>query len=87
MRVLFAMLVTVLLFGPFATVVGSSECTVELDNDHTCQAILRRLSDDLPALRPLLSGARIAINAKFADPHRDVLESDEVALIGMVSGG
>jgi molybdopterin converting factor small subunit len=39
------------------------------------------------ALRPLLGTARFAVNSEFVSLTHSVREGDEVALIGMVSGG
>lgn len=81
------MTVKVLLFGPIAAAAGASECIVRLGDDRSSAAVLHRLGEDRPAIRPLLAGARLAINSAFAAPQTPVAANDELAVIGLVSGG
>jgi len=62
---------------------------VELDlpPPATCHALRERLAAAFPALRPHLSSARFAINSRFAAPDQPINPADEIALIGLVSGG
>ena len=81
------MTVRVLLFGAESTALGRSHVDVALDGDRSCRALLKRLGESYPALLPHLSIARIAVNSEFAPPERTIGAHDEIALIGLVSGG
>ncbi|MEW6250787.1 MAG: MoaD/ThiS family protein [Planctomycetota bacterium] len=82
------MVVTVKLFGPFATELQRSEVQVQLAGPQPTVADLRgRLAAAEPALAPLLGVSRFAVNHEFAREHRALAASDEIALIGLVSGG
>lgn len=81
------MVVKVLLFGPYAAALGARECMVRLGGDHSCAGVLAGLAAEQPELSRLLPGARLAINGEFAAAERPVTASDELALIGLVSGG
>lgn len=80
------MRVRVKLFGPEAKAAGTREANLELA-DPTCAALIERLAEDYPALRPLLGTCRFAVNHDFVDMSYTFKPTDEVALIGMVSGG
>jgi molybdopterin converting factor small subunit len=77
----------VLLFGAEAKAVGRPSVQVEVPVGSTCQTIGECLAEAHVALRPFLKSARFAVNSEFAALNRTVREGDEVALIGMVSGG
>ena len=78
----------VLLFGPFTQAIRRNEVTVKIDGDLSTVAVLRqRLGEAEPALVPLLRGSRFAVNHEIAGEDRPVGPEDEVALIGLVSGG
>jgi sulfur-carrier protein len=79
--------VTVLLFGAEAAAVGQASVRVSLESPGTCSGLRERLAEEVAALRPFLKTARFAVNSEFAAPDRSIREGDEVALIGMVSGG
>ena len=81
------MRVEVLLFGAEAKAVGRSSVLAEVASGSTCQAIRDYLVQAHPPLRPFLNAARFAVNSEFVPLERVVSEGDEVALIGMVSGG
>lgn len=80
--------VTVRLFGPQAQAVGTREVTVQIDADVARCGDLRTL---LAAARPLLTdhlpSCRFAVNHEFVADEALVTGTDEVALIGGVSGG
>lgn len=82
----------VLLFGPEAAAAGR-DCVIVDTADSgataiTCRHLSGLLGDACPALRPSLATARFAVNGEFApSPETPVREGDEVALIGLVSGG
>lgn len=81
--------VNVRLFGPYADAAG--ERTLRLDvvsgDAPSAADVLDALAAHRPALRPLLHGARLAVNNRFAQPGDPVRETDELAVIGMVGGG
>jgi molybdopterin converting factor small subunit len=76
----------VLLFGPAAAAAGTNQITLESASPLTAAATLERLAEN-PRLRPLLQGARLAVNHAFVSPDHPITGRDEVALIAMVSGG
>ncbi len=82
------MQIKVLLFGPQAQIAGQSSIEIEVVGEApTVADVLVALSEGEPALAPSLSVSRLAINQQFAAPGDAVRAADEVALIGMVSGG
>ena len=81
------MVVRVLLFGPYADAVGAASVSVTLAGEPTCAAVREGLARGHPALVGMMTGARFAVNGRFADERGVVREADEVALIGLVSGG
>jgi molybdopterin synthase catalytic subunit len=74
------------LFGAEARAAGAREIKVTMDAK-TCGALRAVLEQSAPALRPFLSKCRFAVNHEFASDDQTVSEGDEIALIGMVSGG
>ncbi len=82
------MRVSVLLFGPQATLAGTRSIEVDVATDSpTATDILTALQEAAPALTGSLTSSRLAINHEFAAHDQIVQPGDEVALIGMVSGG
>jgi molybdopterin converting factor small subunit len=81
------MVVRVLLFGPHAAAAGRGMVEVSLPDQSTCAALRDGLESQYPALRPLLGSSRVALNQRFAAPDAAITPRDEVALIGLVSGG
>ncbi len=79
--------VKVLLFGPMAQVVQASEIMLQIDEPATCQQVLDALFSKHPELIEMATGARLAVNSSFAATDVCIHESDELALIAMVSGG
>jgi len=80
--------VTVKLFGPLSDrLSGQHEVVVGLDDEPTCGAIYERLEKECPELAPIRPSCRLAVNHEFAADDCRVNETDEIALIGMVSGG
>lgn len=74
------------LFGPEAAAAGTREAAVS-PAAATCAAARQALAEKYPALAPLLPNCRFAVNHDFVELDAAVRESDEIALIGMVSGG
>lgn len=83
------MRVRVLLFGPERAAAGVGEVRVELPRDGGTCADLRRemMAGAGPGLAAMLPAARFAVNHAFVADAHVLKEGDEVALIGMVSGG
>ncbi len=81
------MRVTVLLFGQEREAAGSGKAMLELLDDARCSVVRRALARAIPALEPFMAQARFAVNGEFVADDHQLKESDEVALIGMVSGG
>lgn len=82
------MRVKVLLFGPAANAVGQRCVEVELPATSPTVANLRQaLGAAYPALGKFLPPSRLAVNHEFAAEDRVVAPMDEIALVGMVSGG
>jgi molybdopterin converting factor small subunit len=80
------MTLRVKLFGPEAKAAGTREVAVT-PVAGTCAALRQALAEKYPALSPLLANCRFAVNHEFVELDHTVKESDEIALIGMVSGG
>ena len=81
------MKVRVLLFGFEAAAAASSSVEVEVADQATCGEVRDQLGLDYPVLRPFLRVGRFAVNREFAPPDRHLSATDEIALIGLVSGG
>lgn len=82
------MRVTVKLFGPQS--VAACCDTVEVDIDHespTCDDLRRALATACPAVAHTLGASRFAVNCELVDEMHRIDAGDEIALIGMVSGG
>lgn len=80
---------TILLFGPYADAVGSSAVPLAYHGAGPCTArlLLEQLEAEHPELRDLLSAAMLAVNCRRADANQQIGAADELALIGLVSGG
>ncbi len=81
------MVLKVLLFGPQARLAQARELTLSLPDGARAADIAPAVSRICPALAPTLDHTRIAINHAFAQDDSPVCPTDEVALIGLVSGG
>lgn len=80
------MIVRVKLFGAEAKAAGLREVSVTIDGA-SCADLRARLAEECLPLRELLPKCRFAVNHEFVGLEHRVRESDEIALIGMVSGG
>lgn len=81
------MRINVLLFGPQAELAESSSLSIEVDEKPTAGRVLEAIASASPALAPTLPASRLAVNHEYAMSSDVLSVSDEVALIGMVSGG
>jgi len=80
--------VEILLFGPGAAAVGRDRLTVDVPDDQpTCGQVRAALCKGDPILKRLVPRCRLAVNHCFAAEEQRVSERDELALIGLVSGG
>ncbi|MBX3358695.1 MAG: MoaD/ThiS family protein [Phycisphaeraceae bacterium] len=80
------MRIRVLLFGPEAAAAGCDGVDVEVE-DATCAGVLIALAEQHPALRSAAASARLAVNRELSPAQREIRAGDELALIGLVSGG
>jgi len=79
---------TVKLFGVLAQRAQTREATVDLDaGNATCAALRVALTERYPALAEALPACRFAVNHEIAAESMHLKPTDEVALIGLVSGG
>lgn len=82
------MQIVIKLFGPQSRIIGQSQVVIECeDAAPTCGRVLAQLGEVEPRLADSLSSSRLAINCEFADANQVIHAGDELALIGMVSGG
>jgi molybdopterin converting factor small subunit len=79
--------ISVKLFGPEADLAGQTQVVLNVDSTATCGELRRVLAECQPSLSVRLPSCRFAVNHEFAGDERPVTERDEVALIGLVSGG
>ncbi|QDT69194.1 ThiS family protein [Planctomycetes bacterium MalM25] len=75
-----------LLFGPQAALAGEREIIVTAE-EPTAGRVLEALAQASETLAPSLAASRLAVNHKFVGDEHPIRPGDEVALIGMVSGG
>ncbi|MEI8195309.1 MAG: MoaD/ThiS family protein [Phycisphaerae bacterium] len=79
---------TVKIFGPLAAAAGDRELVVQTDqNQLTCTQLRALLTRQIPQISALLPACRFAINHAYAEESQVIRPEDEVALIGLVSGG
>jgi molybdopterin converting factor small subunit len=80
--------VEVLLFGPLAARAGAGRVSVPVPAlPLSCGALREAVAQAHPELSDSLPLHRFAVNARFVPEDHPVEAGDEVALIGMVSGG
>jgi molybdopterin converting factor subunit 1 len=81
------MTVTVLFFAHYQDVAGGREQRVTLSNQATVGDLAEALVQQYSGLAGMLSYARVAVNADYADPTTILHDNDEVALMPPMSGG
>jgi molybdopterin converting factor small subunit len=88
------MVIRILLFGPEAAALQREEVTVTVPEGASWGDLRSQLGSEFPALAPGLAAARFAVNGEFvpsgpgiAGTSVPLREGDEIALIGLVSGG
>ena len=78
----------VLLFGAEAMAAGSKSVEIASDEPALTAADLKALlTEAVPAIAGTVPSCRVAVNESFVSDHDKILATDEIALIGMVSGG
>jgi len=79
--------VNILLFGPLSQTASSDSVALDVEGESTTAgAVLQELAAT-PWFPRGLGACRLAVNHAFANDDTPIRASDEVALIGMVSGG
>lgn len=81
------MRIEVKLFGAEARLLGADTLAVDLDAPATCGELRDAMRAVAPALASSLGWARFAVNGRYADDATTIDAGDELALIGLVSGG
>ena len=82
------MQIQVLLFGPHAEAIGRDKLALTFDQSQVdCQTLLAKLIETCPAHATLFQHGRLAINCAYAKPTDLIRNGDEVAFVGMISGG
>ncbi len=78
----------VLLFGPISSEAGTDRLSIALPSEGmTGKALRDALAREHPELAPLLPSHRFARNQEIVTDSATLGPDDEIALIGMVSGG
>jgi sulfur carrier protein ThiS len=79
----------ILLFGPHANAAQSHSIDVVLPDGRqpSAEQVKTLLAEQYPALSGMLSAALIAVNHQAVRPEHVICETDELALVGLVSGG
>lgn len=81
------MVVRVLLFGGEALAAGAASVEVRVNDRARIEDVRAALGGQCPALAASMGHARLALNHSFARGDEVVSPEDEIALIGLVSGG
>jgi molybdopterin converting factor subunit 1 len=77
----------VLLFAQLAEAVGHDRLAIELPDGATADDVLDALANDHPALRDMRRSLAVAVNERYCDGSRALVDGDTIALIPPVSGG
>ncbi len=82
------MVIDVQVFGPIRRRLGRSSAAIVLEEaSPTCRRLRDALEKCEPGLAAFLPACRLAVNHEFATEEQVIQPGDEVALIGLVSGG
>ena len=60
---------------------------MRVGDEPTCAEVLIALGEARPELRSSIGACRLAVNHEFASAKTHVKPDDELALVGLVSGG
>ena len=78
----------VLVFGPMARVAGKKQLPIRVQGDTiTCGTLRDRIQRQYPHLAAMLRSCRFAVDGAFVEDARELDGTEEIALIGLVSGG
>lgn len=78
----------IMLFGPQARLAGKSELSITLPGETaTPSMMMESIAKQAQALAESLPASRLAVNHSYVGPDDSITPGDEIALIGMVSGG
>jgi molybdopterin converting factor small subunit len=76
------------LFGPLAKLAQTSEAEVAVTSEApTVDTLRSALSVKYPSVADALMSCRFALNHAFVEEKQSIKPADELAVIGMVSGG
>lgn len=82
------MQVNVKVLGALPAILGRNNIELHFATEPvTCRELQSRLVEEGTEYSRVLAACRLAVNHEFASPDQMIREQDEVALIGMVSGG
>jgi molybdopterin converting factor small subunit len=80
--------IDVMLFGPLVEQAGVDRVRLGFETTTVTPPEIRvALAAEVPAIAGSLASFRLAVNHAFAPEHAEIGDGDEVALIGLVSGG
>ncbi|MCB9838006.1 MAG: MoaD/ThiS family protein [Phycisphaeraceae bacterium] len=77
----------ILLFGPAATTAGAPSVAVNAPPGSTCDTLRAALAEQHGAIAAIARSGRLAVNGAYVDGSTVINESDELALVALVSGG
>ena len=82
------MRIQIKLFGPEAAAAGTRVVPLDIPGEQATPRAIRHVAlQRYPQLREQLTACRFAVNHEFVSDDFSIHETDEVALIGRVSGG
>ena len=79
--------ISILLFGPLARHANRDSIDLHWREGITAGAIIADLRRTYPDITAMIDSCRLAVNHDFAGAETPISPSDELALIGFVSGG
>lgn len=79
--------VSILLFAHYVDVMGSSQMSYTCATGSSVSQLLNSLEAQFPALVPINSAIRIAVNQEFCERSTILNDGDEVAIMPPMSGG
>jgi len=81
------MTVSVRVFAMLRESLGASTIQVEVPRDCSARTLVDHLVDAFPAIQPVHSVIRVAVNDEWAQWDRLIEPDDDIALLTPVSGG
>ena len=74
-------------FARIRDLIGSDSQTLEIPQDATIETVWSAIAERRPALSSLRGSVRFALNGSIVEPHANLKDGDEVALLPPSSGG